>query len=83
MAKALIAKWPQSAAGGPLAAGGTRYGCDIWSEGTNYSAVDSPGGPLSRGDCPQRDNPSEILESKVTNTQTVIIVQPLIIVSHS
>ena len=35
--------------------GGTRYGCDIWSGGTNYSAVHSPGGPLSRGDCPRRD----------------------------
>ena len=36
--------------------GGTRYGCDIWSGGTDYSAVDSPGGPLSRGDCPRRDS---------------------------
>ena len=35
--------------------GGTRYSCEIWSGGTNYSAVDSPGGPLSRGDCPQCD----------------------------
>jgi len=36
--------------------GGTRYGCDIWSGGTDYSAVDSlGGGPLSRGDRPQRD----------------------------
>ena len=35
-----IAKRPQSAAGG------TRYGCDIWSGGTDYSAVDSPGGPI-------------------------------------
>jgi len=30
--------------------GWTRYGCNIWSRGTDYSAVDSPGGPLSRGD---------------------------------
>ena len=29
--------------------GGTRYGCDIWSGGTDYSAVGSPVGPLSRG----------------------------------
>ena len=36
--------------------GGTRYGCDIWSGGTDYSAVDSPGGPLSRGNCPRRDS---------------------------
>jgi len=35
--------------------GGTRYGCNIWSRGTDYSAVDSPGGPLLRGDCPRRD----------------------------
>ena len=28
--------------------GGTRYGCDIWSGGTDYSTahVDSPGGPI-------------------------------------
>ena len=36
--------------------GGTRYGCDIWSGGTDYSAVGSPGGPLSRRDCPRRDS---------------------------
>jgi len=36
--------------------GGTRYGCDIWS-------VDSPGGPLSRGDCPRRDRTSPENES--------------------
>jgi len=36
--------------------GGTRYGCDIWSGWTNYSAVDSPGEPLSRGDCPRCDS---------------------------
>ena len=29
--------------GGPSAAGGTRDGCDIWSGGTDYTAVDSPG----------------------------------------
>ena len=38
-----------------LQQGGTRYGCDIWSGGIDYSAVDSPGGPLFRGDCPWRD----------------------------
>ena len=42
--------------GGPSAAGGTRYGCDIWSGGTGYSAVDSPGGSVSRGDCPRHDS---------------------------
>ena len=35
--------------------GGTRYGCNIWFEGTDYSAMDNPGGPLSRGDCPRCD----------------------------
>ena len=39
-----------------LQQGGTRYGCDIWSGGTNYSAVDSPEGPLFRGDCPRHDS---------------------------
>ena len=39
MAKA-IAKRLQSAAGGTI---GTRYSCKIWSGGTDYSAVDSPG----------------------------------------
>jgi len=29
--------------------GGTRYSCNIWSGGTDYSAVDSPGGPLLMG----------------------------------
>ena len=27
--------------------------------GTDYSAVDSPGGLLSRGDCPLRDSPAQ------------------------
>ena len=37
--------------------GGTRYGCDIWSGGgTMYSATDGPGGPILRGDHPQRDS---------------------------
>jgi len=35
--------------------GGTGYSCGIWSGGTDYSAVDSPGGLLSRGDCPRID----------------------------
>ena len=35
--------------------GGTRYGCDIRSGGTNYSATDGPGGPFLRGDHPRRD----------------------------
>jgi len=26
--------------------GGARYGCDIWSKGTDYSAVDSRGGTV-------------------------------------
>jgi len=26
--------------------GGTRYGCDIWSGGTDYSVLDSRGGTL-------------------------------------
>jgi len=29
--------------------GRTRYGCDIWSRGTDYSAVDSPGGTAFEG----------------------------------
>ena len=44
--------------GGPSASGETRYSCEIWSRGTDYSAVDSPGGPLSRGDYPQHDRPT-------------------------
>ena len=42
--------------------GGTRYGGHIWSRGTDYSALDSPGGPLSRGDCPRRDSSSAALQ---------------------
>jgi len=40
-----IAKRPQSAVGGGRhqQQGGTRYGCDIWSGGTDYSTMDSPG----------------------------------------
>ncbi len=37
--------------------GGTTYGCDIQSGGTDYSATDGPGGPLFGGDHPQRDRP--------------------------
>ena len=37
--------------------GGTRYGCDIWSRGTDYSAVGSPGEPLLKGDRPRCDSP--------------------------
>ena len=29
--------------------GETKYGCDIWSGGTDYSAVDSPGGTTFKG----------------------------------
>ena len=29
--------------------------------GTDYSTVDSPGGPLSRGDCPQHDKTTHTL----------------------
>ena len=57
MAKA-IAKRLQSAAGGTVGSRGGRYGCGIWARGTDYSAVGSPGGPLSRGDCPRRDTPT-------------------------
>jgi len=53
-----IAKRLQVAAGGPLAAGRARYGSDIVSGGTDYSAVDSL---LSRGDCQQRDRPTNIV----------------------
>ena len=35
--------------------GGTRYGCDIRSGGTIYSAADGPGGPILKGDYPRRD----------------------------
>ena len=35
--------------------GETWYDCDVWSGKTDYSAVDSPGGPLLREDCPRRD----------------------------
>ena len=45
------------------AAGGTRYGCDIWSRGTDYSAVDSLGGLLSRGDCPWRVRAAHTLDT--------------------
>jgi len=31
--------------------------------GTDYSAMDSPGGPLSRGDCPWCDKYTEFSES--------------------
>ena len=41
-----------------LQQGGTRYGCNIWSGGADYSTVDSPGGPLFRGDCPRHDMPT-------------------------
>jgi len=58
VAKAIV-KRPQSAAGG------TRYACNIWSGGTDYSAVDSPGGPLSRGDCPRRDSLCWSLDSRL------------------
>jgi len=47
--------------------GEIRYCCDIWSGGTDYSAVDSLGGPLSRGDCPWRDR-SSILRDPFTVT---------------
>ena len=50
--------------------GGTRYGCDIWSGGTDYSAVDSPGGPLSRGDCPRRDMHTYTYVHAHTHTHT-------------
>ena len=53
--------------GGPSAAGGTRYGGDIWSGGTDYSAVDSPGGPLSRGECPRCDR-STALQTEFRQT---------------
>ena len=56
-----IAKRPQVAAGGLSAAGRVRYGSDIVSGGTNYSAVDSPGRLLSRGNCQQRDRPMKIV----------------------
>jgi len=36
--------------------GGTRYSSEIWSGGTDYSAVDSPRELLLRGDCPRRDS---------------------------
>ena len=46
----------QSAAGRTIGSrGGTRYSHEIWSGGTNYSAMDRRGGLLSRGDCPRRD----------------------------
>ena len=32
----------------------------IFGPGTNYSAVDSPGGPLFRGDCPRHDRPKSV-----------------------
>ena len=34
--------------------GGTKYGCDIRSGGTIYSAMDGPEGPILRGDHPRR-----------------------------
>ena len=45
---------------GPSAAGGTRYGCDIRSGGTLYSATDGPGGRILRGDHPRRDTPNPV-----------------------
>ena len=50
MAKA-IAKRSHSAAG----VGGPGMAAIFGPGETNYSAVDSLGGPLSRGNCPQRD----------------------------
>ena len=41
-----------------------RYGCDIWSGGTDYSAVDNPGRPLLRGDCPRRDRSTNVTQIK-------------------
>ena len=52
-----------------LQQGGTRYGCDIWSGGTDYSAVDSPGGPLFREDCPRRDMSTICLPDVITHDQ--------------
>ena len=43
--------------------GGTRYGCDIQSGGTIYSATDGPGGPFLRRDHPRRDKPSLVESS--------------------
>ena len=55
-----------------LAAGGTRCSCEIWSRGTDYSVMDSPGGPLSRGDCPQHDSDTESLVHDITCNQWLI-----------
>ena len=48
---------------------GTRCSCEIWSRGTDYSVMDSPGGPLSRGDCPQHDSDTESLVHDITCNQ--------------
>jgi len=54
-----IAKKLQSAAGETVGSRGGPGMAAIFGPGrTDYSAVDGPGGPLSRGDCPWRDKPT-------------------------
>ena len=60
-----------------LQQGGTRYGCNIWSGGTDYSARDSSGGPVLKEDYPQQAGPRDYTPLPLTSNSYLWTSQQL------
>ena len=50
------------------------YGYDTRSGGTDYSAMDGPGGPILRGDRPQRDSSSDAQCMHTPNSLSSVLI---------